>query len=115
MPASALRRESRNVQRFVGLPSAEKARLWPTLDAILEDARPEGEDIANQLAFGALNDVLITGIVARQYEKVYAALGKVLGRDASRGKQGGDAAADFPGGKSLPIREQRPLAKVSAR
>lgn len=117
--ASAFRAESRNVQRFVGLPGAEKVRLWPTVDAILADARSDrDDDISNQIVFGALERVLIAGIIARHYGEVYDTLGKALGVVASAGKSDVEPDAErnghFPAGKPLPAREVRkPLAKVA--
>lgn len=100
--ASVFRRESRTVQRFVGLPGVDKARLWPTVAAILDAARAAHQEISDQIVLGALNDTLIKGIVAGRYFDVHAALGKILGLDA-------------PDGNSLPEREAKPLAKASAR
>lgn len=101
--SSIFRTETRTAERFVGLPSLEKAKLWPTVDEILADARATHDQISDQLVLGALKSVLIEYIVAGRFEAVHAAVGKVLG-------------VNFPAGKSLPDQEvepRKPLAKAS--
>lgn len=95
-------RESRNVQRYTGLPGATKARLWPTVAAILDRARSPRMEIGDQIVLGALNAVLIRGIVDEDYFGVHESLGKILGLDAPAEKSAATVAPP------LPIREVTP-------
>jgi hypothetical protein len=114
--APAFRTESRSVQRFVGLPACEKTRLWPTVDAILTEARSDREEISDQLVFGALDRVLIADIIAGRYRDAYDALGKILGVHFPGGKAEPMANGHFPGEAALPEREvRRPTARAAGR
>jgi len=112
--ASAFRSESRTTRRFVGLPSLEKASLWPTVDAILAEARDDAEEIGDQIVFGSLNDVLIKGIVTRRYSEVHRLLGKLLQLDGQDRKSTVGDARHFPSGKSLPDQEAKPRERAAA-
>lgn len=116
MAASVFQRESRSVQRYVGLPGATKARLWPTVAEILDHDRVAHQEIGDQIVLGALNAVLIKGIIAGRYFEVHDTLGKILGLDAPIGNSAPDAAPARPAGKPLPTVEvgvvRRPLAKA---
>ena len=78
--------ESRSVRRPVGLPTAEKASLWPTVDAILADFRADNALISDQIVLEALNGVLSHAIFDGRYHDVYVALGKLLGVDEQNWK-----------------------------
>lgn len=113
----ALRAESRTVQRFVGMPGAEKTRLWPTIDALIRESLPDNCDLSEHFGLSGLDVVLIGDILAHRYTAAHAKLGKIVGRDASAGKLAPETNGHFPGGKSLPEREvgdRKPLAR-SAR
>jgi hypothetical protein len=114
MSATAFRAQSRTVQRFTGLPGAEKVRLWPMVAKVLDDARADSQEIGDQVVLGALNSVLTAGIMAGRYREVHAILGNLLGLGDSDGKSEIPATGDVPGGNSLPGREaRRPLAKAA--
>ena len=102
---SAFRAESRSVRRFVGLPSIEKANLWPAVDAILAEHRADAQEIGDQIVLGALNDVLIKLIVAGRYADVHGLMGKLLGLDGQERKPGARVDGHFQGRKSLPNAE----------
>lgn len=103
MAARAFRAEKRSVQRYVGLAACDKARLWPTADAILSDARSDREDIAEQIVYGAVEREIIAHIIIGRLWVAYTSLGKMLGVDA-------------PDGNSLPAGEaRRPLTRAEGR
>jgi hypothetical protein len=115
---SVFRAQSRTVQRFTGLPGAEKVRLWPMVAAILDRERADWQEIGDQVVLGALNSVLTAGIMAGRYREVHAALGEILGLNAPVGKVGAPNGDHTPVGKSLPQREvgeRKPPAKAVAR
>lgn len=116
--ASVFRAQSRSVQRFTGLPGAEKVRLWPMVADILDRERADHQEIGDQVVLGALNSVLTAGIMAGRYREVYAALGQILGLTAPDGKAAELNGSHASSGKSLPAREavdRKPPAKAAAR
>jgi hypothetical protein len=114
MAVSVFRAQSRTVQRFTGLPGAEKVRLWPMVAKVLDDARADHQEIGDQVVLGALNSVLTAGIMAGRYREVHAILGNLLGLGDSDGKPEVGRNGDFPVGKPLPNSEVRkPLARAA--
>lgn len=111
---SAFRAESRSVQRFVGLPGVPKARLWPTVDAILMQYRADHEEIGDSIVLGALNSALTSAIMDGRYHEVYDSLGKLLGLHVPSGKSTTGVTADAPGGSAVPIRDaKKPGARLA--
>jgi hypothetical protein len=119
--ANAFRSQSRSVQRFTGLPGAEKVRLWPMIAEILDRERATYQDIGDQVVLGALNSVLTAGIMAGRYREVHAALEQLLGLSVPAGKSVSDEPLPVPAGKVIPSREveaangRKPPAKATGR
>ncbi len=121
MPRNALLDESKDRQWPVGSPGwCDKVRVQPTVEAILDAARPATLGKGDQLLHGALKTALIERIIAGDFRAVYDTVGVLLGlREPRRevvGQNGPARATDAPSGKSDPIREvdsRKPLAKAA--
>jgi hypothetical protein len=107
---NVLHDESKDRQWPVGAPGwCDKVRIQPTIEAILDAARPATLGKGDQLLHGALKTVLIERIIAGDFRTVYDTLGALLGRSLP------GAVADIPPGKSLPGREaseRKPPTKI---
>lgn len=111
MPRNALLDETKERQWPVGLAGwCDKVRVQPTVEAILDAARPATLGKGDQLLHGALKTALIECIVTGNFRKAYDTLGALLGLALP------DAVADTPSGKSLPgweVEGRKPLAKAA--
>lgn len=86
MPRNALHDETKSGQVTVVSPAWRgNVRIQPTIEVLLDEARPSTEGKGDQLLHGALKSVLIAGIVTGDWHWVYSALGRVLGLTTTSG------------------------------
>lgn len=80
MPRNALHDETKSGQVTVTSPGWRgNVRIQPTVESILDEARPATEGKGDQLIHGALKTALIVGIVTGEWHWVHSTLGRLLG------------------------------------
>ena len=80
MPRNAFLDETKSRQITVNAPGWRgNVRVQPTIEAILDEARPATEGKGDQLIHGTLKYVLMEAIVDGKLRWVHDTLGRVLG------------------------------------